>query len=36
MVVNQIHIEGAAVLESEDDPPVTGQGHGPEAGQLSL
>lgn len=36
MIVDEIHIVGAAILESEDDPPVAGQGHGPEAGQVSL
>lgn len=30
MVVDKVHIERTAVLESEDDAPVAGQCHGPE------
>jgi hypothetical protein len=36
MVVNEIHIVNAAIPESEDDPPVSGQGYGPETARISL
>ncbi len=36
MIANEVYIVCTAVLESEDDPPVAGHGHGPESVQLSL
>lgn len=36
MIVNQIDIDGVAVCEAEDDPPVPGDGHRPEPFKIAF
>lgn len=36
MVVEQVHVARVLAIETEDDAPVAGYGHGPESGEVAL